>query len=90
MRLIAVCFLFGLLATRSAFAAPLDFDDNVAPESAPLVRAKRAWDDRWGRPGWGGRWGRPGWGGGGWGRPGFGGGGWGGGGWGRPGMMGWG
>ncbi|RCN45326.1 hypothetical protein ANCCAN_08627 [Ancylostoma caninum] len=94
MRLLAICFLFGLLATRSAFAArsQLDFDGSVASESAPLIRSKRDWDDRWERPGWGGGgWGRP-WGGG-WGRPGWGGGGWGGGGFGRPyggGMMGWG
>ncbi|EPB73290.1 hypothetical protein ANCCEY_07630 [Ancylostoma ceylanicum] len=88
MRLLSVCFLFGLLAACSAFAVPstLDFDDSVAPESAPLIREKRQW-------GYGGGWGRP-WGGGGWGRP-YGGGwgrpGWGGGGWGRPwGGMGWG
>ncbi|RCN23729.1 hypothetical protein ANCCAN_30583 [Ancylostoma caninum] len=86
MRLLSVCFLFALLAACSAFAVPstLDFDDSVAPESAPLIRAKRQWGygGGWGRP-WGGGWGRP-WGGG-WGRPG-----WGGGGWGRPFGGGWG
>ncbi|KAL6735550.1 hypothetical protein Aduo_005979 [Ancylostoma duodenale] len=88
MRLLSVSFLFGLLAICSAFAVPstLDFDDSIAPESAPLIRAKRQWGygGGWGRPwGGGGGWGRP-WGGG-WGRPG-----WGGGGWGRPFGGGWG
>ncbi|EYB91263.1 hypothetical protein Y032_0208g2083 [Ancylostoma ceylanicum] len=77
MRLLRVCLLFGLLVAGSASAmrSAFELDENAAPESAPLIRAKRQW-------GWGGGWGRP-WGGGyGYGRPGWGGG-WGGG-WGRP------
>ncbi|EYB91264.1 hypothetical protein Y032_0208g2084 [Ancylostoma ceylanicum] len=92
MRLLSVCFLFGLLAACSAFAVPstLDFDDSVAPERFVYSEFYFRTTLFKGLPffsaplirekrqwGYGGGWGRP-WGGGGWGRP-YGGG------WGRPG-----